>query len=244
MKITAYLNFRTLAVLIVSQLSVFIAITYELRFQLNPLIIGLVLAFPLGFSIQAAFKRRDRALEYLSLYKSGAISVHNSIQISEKLSEEKKQDMRFILIGMTNELIQLLIDRHGKYAAVQEYQNRVIDFINVNSEFISNRIIIRIVRYMQHVSEGSTYLASLAKHRTMIGLRVYALFFIFVFPFIQAPMLLDKFFGMAPDWFLFLLSALASLFLITLYNFQQKIEYPFDQDGPDNIQLNMFKLEI
>jgi hypothetical protein len=37
---------------------------------------------------------------------------------------------------------------------------------------------------------------------------------------------------------------LGPFLLVTLYNFQTHIEYPFDQKGADDIKLDEFKLNI
>jgi hypothetical protein len=41
-----------------------------------------------------------------------------------------------------------------------------------------------------------------------------------------------------------LFSGIGALILITLYNFQALIEYPFDQMGVDDIKLEDYKLNI
>lgn len=90
MKILNLFNLRTFLALIISQIAAFITIHYQIKFHLDLLLFSLVVVFPLHFSLQAAFKRRDRALEYFSLFKAGAMALHNSFLVSEDLSIEKK----------------------------------------------------------------------------------------------------------------------------------------------------------
>jgi hypothetical protein len=85
---------------------------------------------------------------------------------------------------------------------------------------------------------------SITSHRTMAGLRFYAIFFVIIFPFIQAPILLHKLDGFVPNWSLYLVVALTSIILISLTNFQKMIEYPFDQSGADNVHLKEFELGV
>jgi hypothetical protein len=78
----------------------------------------------------------------------------------------------------------------------------------------------------------------------MIGLRFYSLSFINVFAVIQAPMVVYELENQLPMWALYFTTGFSSLILITLYNFQQLIEYPFDEKGADDIDLDNFKLQI
>lgn len=244
MKVMNFFNFRTIIVLLFAELAAFITIYYQIKFDLNLLLFSLAIGFPLAFSIQSAFKRREKALEYFSLFKAGAISIHNSFEISEDLPQENKLEGRNIVIAMASQLITQLENRAGDYAAFQPKANAVLTFIAANREMISNRNILRIVRYLKDVTESSAYLLSLVRHRTMAGLRFYALLFIMVFPFIQAPMLLYRLGPIAPDWIIYIFIALSSLLLVTLYNFQQLIEFPFDEKGMDNIKVRDFELNL
>ena len=47
-----------------------------------------------------------------------------------------------------------------------------------------------------------------------------------------------------PEWTVYLACVLGPFLLVTLYNFQAHIEYPFDQKGADDIKLDEFKLNI
>jgi hypothetical protein len=96
------------------------------------------------------------------------------------------------------------------------------------------------IRYTLALSESSAYLISLIRHRTMVGIRFYAIAFIFVFPLVQAPILYYRLGNLVPAWGIYALLAFGSLLLVTLSNFQKMIEYPFDSKGVDNIQIRDF----
>ncbi len=78
----------------------------------------------------------------------------------------------------------------------------------------------------------------------MTGLRFYSTFFIFLFPFVQGPMLYNRLSDTLPSWGFFVIMAITSLALVTLNNFQYLIEHPFNQKGIDNIKVREFLLEI
>ena len=47
-----------------------------------------------------------------------------------------------------------------------------------------------------------------------------------------------------PQCVIYVVCALGPLMLITLYNFQAHMEYPFDQKGADDVKLDEFKLRL
>jgi hypothetical protein len=117
-------------------------------------------------------------------------------------------------------------------------------FMQENREEISARILIRVIRYSKDVLDGAVYLLSLTTHRTMVGLRFYAIFFIHLFAALHPLMVVDQLREQLPLWCAYPASTIGPILLITLYNFQQAIEHPFDQKGADNIKLDEFKLNV
>jgi hypothetical protein len=239
-----YINIRTFAILILSQLSCYLAISFGFKLRFDFVLFGIAIAFPLGFSIQSAFKRREKALEFLSLFKAGLLTIHYSFNLSKKLGGHQKHGARSILTGISDKLILQLKSFDGDMKPMQNEFDKLIDFIEQNREEISGRVVMRIVRYMEHVAEGTAYLLSLVQHRTMAGLRLYAIMFITFFVTFNGPSLYYRMDQVLPLWAVYVSAALSSMLLITLYNFQQLIEYPFRQQGSDYIKLDDFKLNI
>src|SRR5690349_3499577 len=123
MKLLYYFNLRTFLALMISQVAAFVAISYNLKFHLDLLLFGLCIVFPLHFSMQAAFKRRDRALEYFSLFKGGSMALHYSFQISEDLPAEKKKQAITLLENVASQLTQQLEYRIAGYNSLQQKLN-------------------------------------------------------------------------------------------------------------------------
>lgn len=239
-----YINIRTLIILILSQLSCFAAIQLNFKLHFNFVLFGLAIAFPLGTSIQTAFKRREKALEYLSLFNSGLLAIHYSFVTSEKLTPEQKDKARQILLSASDKLLHQLQTSDGDMSHFQPSMDEIFRFIEDHNDEMSSRIVARIVRYTEDVADSAAYLLSLVVHRTMTGLRTYAIIFIALFAALHGPQLYYTLGQIFPDWAIYLSAALTSMILITLYNFQQLIEYPFDQKGSDDVQLDKFKLNI
>ena len=244
MKALNYFNVRTFLAIIISQVAAFLAIHYDIELSHNLLLFGVIIVFPLHFSLQAAFKRREKALEYFSQFKAGSMAVHYSFSVSPNLPADKKTEIRNLLKEMVATLIGQLEGYKVEYAAMQIKLNEVMAFADKYREEISKRNVLRIIRYMKDITESSTFLISLVRHRTMHGIRLYSTVFILLFPLVQAP-IVHHFFGHAlPHWALYVACGLGSFLLITLDNFQKLIEYPFDPRGIDNIVVRDFNLDI
>ena len=71
------------------------------------LIFGLLIAFPITLTTKEAFRRRERAIQYLSLFKASLQSVYYII-INSKLEQGEKNLLKTWLHGVTDTLIGYL----------------------------------------------------------------------------------------------------------------------------------------
>jgi hypothetical protein len=114
MKILNYFNVRTFLAIIFSLLATFFTLHFQIKLHLDLLLFGLCVVFPLHFSLQAAFKRREKALEYFAFFKARCLAVHYTLQSAKDLSSEKKQSARVLLKSVASQLAdQLEYDRPG-----------------------------------------------------------------------------------------------------------------------------------
>src|SRR5688572_23222506 len=171
MKALNYFNLRTFLALAASQLATWLTLNYDLKIHINLLLFGLFLAFPLHFALQAAFKRREKALEYFSAFKGSLLAIHYCFQSCDDLPAENKVRGRDLLRGTALQLVQQLERRISGYKDFQVKLDEVFSFVLQNREEIGGRTIKRIIRHMADTAETSAYLISLVTHRTVAGLR-------------------------------------------------------------------------
>lgn len=120
--------------------------------------------------------------------------------------------------------------------------DQVYSFITDNREFIKRSYRDKMYRYMNDVQEGMENLIGIHTHRTPINLKAYCEVFIFLFPLIYAPTIIYNIGVDKPQWFTYFIVISTEFILISLFNIQDKLEYPFDNDGLDDIKLDGFKL--
>lgn len=234
-------NYQSILVTIVSLGSCFFAIHYEIEYNYDLLLLNLAITFPLSFSIQAAFRRRERALEYLGLFKSSLMAVHHVLQFEKGLPSRQKEESRKLLQKVADHLLGWLVNPKQSIKEINREMDEVFEFIKENKKQISDSITQRVIRYMKDTHRGAAFLISMLRHPTVRGLRMYCIFFIYLYSLVNAPVLLHHI-GFEDTWLVYLICFTSSLLLVTLYNIQDQMENPFDGSGLDDIKLQDFRL--
>src|SRR5258708_4601933 len=105
------INIRTFHVLSICSITSFLVLYFRINYNYDLTVISIAIIFPLVFTIRAAFRRREKALEHLSKFKSSLLIVHYSFQRSKKLDEVKKLFIKNIIVQISDSLINLLSKR-------------------------------------------------------------------------------------------------------------------------------------
>jgi len=232
----------TLVILAVSIVSCYISIRFQLTIHHNMMLFGLIVSFPLVFALQSAFKRRDRALEYLSIFSSSLLSVSEAFKQTNKMSKHNRQTIQTIIESLQSELFNYLQTGNDDPTKVLSSFSQVSSFIILDRDEIDDRLKFRIGRYMKDVYDSTHYLIAIKTHGTMVGTRVLSYIFVSIFPMIQAQFLLNTFGPRFPEWIIYVVSLITSITLGALILIQQQLEDPFDQDGLDDIQFEKFSI--
>ncbi|MBL7875691.1 MAG: hypothetical protein JNL53_08500 [Cyclobacteriaceae bacterium] len=240
------INSRTALALGISLLASYITLTYQFQYNFDLALISIAIIFPLVFTIRSAFRRREKALEFLSFFKAGLITVNCCFQEIKKLDAAKKQEIQDQIKNISTCLINYLGPKTCSKDMLHQEIDKVALFIRTNSEFIRNSVALKIFRFMKDVHRGAENIIAINQHRTPIAIRAYCLIFIYIYPVIYTPALYNKLhdgISSKESWLVYALSAVSTFILISLYNVQDQMENPFDQHGLDDIQLNNFKLK-
>lgn len=199
--------------------------------------------FPLVFTIRGSFRRREKALQHLSQFRSALKTVHYFILSNKEMSDEFKDELYNILIEISEKVMQHLKENETSTQGLDEITNKVYKFIMEKDEFIARRLKDKIFRFMNDLHESVENLHAINIHRTPISLKAYCKIFIYIFPLIYAPTIIYNIGLETPQWFTYFVVITTEFILISLYNIQDQLEYPFDDDGLDDIQLDNFKFD-
>jgi len=103
-KYLVVLNFRTLIALVIALVALWLSYIFNFSYDIDLTLLSIAIIFPLVFNIRGSFKRRERALEYLSQFRSALLTLSYYFNNSPKLTEDDKREITNILLEISNEL--------------------------------------------------------------------------------------------------------------------------------------------
>ena len=236
------INIRTFQVLLICFVTSFLVIYYNVEYNFDLTVISIAIIFPLVFTIRAAFRRREKALEHLSRFKSALVTVNHCFQRCKKLEDEKKGVIKKAILELSDALHLYLATPKKDQVALRNSEDAIFQFIQAHKEEVSTSESFKIFRFMKDVHTSIENTLAIDSHRTPISLRAYCQIFIYFFPIIYTPALLHRLDNHTSEWVVYSLSMVTGFILISLYNVQDEMEHPFDQKGLDDIRLDEFKL--
>jgi hypothetical protein len=162
---------------------------------------------------------------------------------TSKLKEDDKKEITNILLIISNELTVHLGKSDYDTKGIDESVQKIFDFITKNDELIPARYKVRIFRFMNDLHESIENLHAIHVHRTIISLKAYCEYSIYIFPLIYAPTIIYHVGVDTSKWIAFFTVLFTEFILISLFNIQDQMEYPFDKVGMDDIKLDTFKFD-
>jgi hypothetical protein len=242
-KYLVVLNFRTFIALAIALLTLWLSYIFNLSYNIDLTLLSIAIIFPLVFNIRGSFKRRERALEYLSQFRSALLTLYYYFNNSPKLTEDDKKEITDILLAISNELTVHLGKSDYDTKEIDDRVQKVFDFITEKDELIPARYKVRIFSFMNDLHESIENLHAIHVHRTIISLKAYCEYSIYIFPCIYVPTIIYHVGMETSKWIAFFTVLFTEFILISLFNIQDQMEYPFDKIGMDDIKLDTFKFD-
>ena len=237
------INHRTLITLVISLVVPYLCYNHEIIYNIDLTLISIAIIFPLVFAIRGAFKRREKALEHLSKMKSALIGIQYLIKANNKMSIEEQEKGSILCVEIADRFMDHLDGSTTSKDDLEASFMSLVDFMEKNPETISNGLKTKINGIIQKVHEGMENALAIHIHRTPISLKAYCKVFIYIFPIIYTPTIINKIGLDNPAWITYFVVILSEFILISLYNIQDDMEYPFDHKGLDDIKLDSFRLK-
>jgi len=239
-KYLSILNVHSLLVLLLCLLSSYVCLQFRLKLYIDFLILGIVIVFPLTFSLRMAFRRRERALEYLSRFKAAMQSLAYVFGNS-KLDVAKKQEFNKIAADISDKLIRCLGYNIEEPVTVQNASHEMYVFIQTNLATIKRRLSAKVLLFAHRTNESVEFLLATKRHRIPWAPKFIVLVAIYSFVIFYPAGLLNKTGFDVPLWYVFAMTGFKAFLLISFYNVQGMLENPFNQDSPDGIRVNDFR---
>ena len=235
------INFRTLITLFLSLIVPYIAYEFKVFYNIDLTLMSIAIIFPLVFTIRGAFRRREKALEHLSRFRASLLTIKNFFHNS-KMPDELKEESSQLLQELNDALFGHLNTKNEDTSAYDIKLQAAFDFVTTNKESISNGTREKIYRFFRDVMDSADNLIAIHSHRTPVSLKAYCLIFIYIFPVVYTPTIINKIGLENPSWLTFFIVILSEFILISLYNIQDQMEHPFDDEGLDDIKFKIFRI--
>ena len=231
---------HTPIITVISFLSSYISLHFHLELFIDFLIVGVIIAFPISFTMREAFRRREKALEYLSLFKASLQSVFYCFENSD-LDGDRKSEIRSIITNTSAELIRYLSDKGGNISSIQEASARIYSFIRDNGENLKKSFSVKILLFMFRTNESIAFLSATKRHPTPWAIRSIILLAVYSFAIFYPASLLSRTGFQVALWYVFMMTFVKAFIFICIYNVQNFLVDPFNQHGADGVKLDDFQ---
>jgi len=238
----AIINYRTLVAISISVFTPVVCYHYNINYNIDLTLISIAIVFPLVFTIRSSFRRREKALEHLSQFRGSMKTVHYFFLSTTTLTPEKHLEISEILEEISEKVIDHLSKDDHNTEDLDLILNKVYLFIMDNKDVLPKSVKDKVIRFMHDMHESIENLLAIHTHRTPISLKAYCLVFIYIFPLIYTPTIINKVGLDTTIWITYFVVILSQFILISLYNIQDHMEYPFDEEGLDDINLKNFRI--
>ena len=242
------LDLQTLAVTVLSLLTTWICRRYGFAADMPSGLIGVAIVFPIVFSINAAYRRRESALNLFSDLKGHALGLH---YIHRDWAREEEDGAGAEHGKRSRELFKKLLKNMNDYFHAQGEQEKDL-FDRVHATFsdysasfealrrggVSAGEISRANQYLKAMIVDFEKMRNILRYRTPLTLRAYSRVFLNSFPIVFGPYfahLADKSYPAVG----YAVAVAYSLVLVSLDNIQEDLENPFDGVGADDVDLDV-----
>jgi len=242
------INYKTFIVTILAVLSTMLCRYYGLQANFPLTIVGIAIVFPVVFSIDSAYKRRERTLMLISDFKAhiNAIYLASRDWIEPKdmqLEKEIKSHLMAIYYALRN-----YCSSSGKIKTSEEDEiyKKMSELSELLQRFRGLGVHLgefsRVSQYFSKLAIDIENIKVIRQYRTPITLRAYSRVFIYSFPIIYGP-----YFAYTAHEYSsgleFFMPVIFSFILVSLDNIQEHLEDPFDQVGEDDVKFDVEDFE-
>lgn len=221
----------------------FLALFFQLEFNIDLTLLSIAIVFPLVFAIRGSFRRREKALQHFSQFRSALKTLDYYVSSNRTLDALQKEALELMISRISDQTILHLRNNHTSTKEVDDGFSAIKTYLLDMGVGAPEKLKDRIFKYLNDLHEGFENLHAINIHRTPVSLKAYCLLFIYIFPLIYAPTIVFNTHEAQSSAVVYFIVLLTQFILITLYNIQDQLEYPFDDDGLDDIKLENFRID-
>ena len=237
------ISWHTIIVILLSCAATYVCFRYDVVVDLPTSLIGIAIVFPIVFSINAAYKRREEALGNFGSMKAHAVALFFAHRDwTPQGNSQHTVRIKELINRLLNAVHAYLISHSDDHILFEEvyrcFSNISSSIEDLRTDGMSNTEVSRANQYMRVMMIDFERMRNIALYRTPASLRAYSVVFLNLFPVLFAPYF--AYLSTEYAYFTgFLIAALYGLILVSLDNIQEDLENPYDQVGVDDLNLNV-----
>lgn len=242
------INIKTWIITFLTIIATFFCDYFKFVGDLPITLIGTAIIFPVVFSINSAYKRREDAIIYYASLKANWLGIFMAAKNwTDKDQAYFTNQMRKELITSIKLMHDYFLQDPDKYKTLDKSIYNKFDEISILIQKLRNAGVTpselsRIDQYLTRGINDFEKLRTIFIYRTPNSLRTYSKFFIYSFPILYAPYFahhLDD----GKEIIGYTSAVLYSFVFVSLINIQDQLENPFDQVGEDDIEFDIEEFE-
>lgn len=234
-KFVKILDCHVLIVTLLALVCTYTCVRLQIIAELPLGLLGLAVVFPIVFSINAAYKRRERVLDSYAKFKGHATALYLAyLDWPEGDSEEIATSTHAILMNLDSNMWDMFAKGNASNV-YKEFKKLSRKNNELNKCGVSPAGVSRANQYLKAMLVEFEEMKIVCDYRTPVTLRSYSKFFLNIFPLVFAP----HFAFLVADGGGYLGYGVAMLYgvvLVCLDNVQDLLENPFDQQGDDDLR--------
>ncbi len=237
--ILSAINYRILIIVLETLAVYFFYDHYHFTLQIDFTLLSIAIVFPLVFSITSAYQKRQEAISEFNSFRNKIIELTNIFRAVDGIDQKKYQGLFQSLLALQKNLVGVLSQTNTlQIQDIRKDRKEIFYALESYKKFYNEREKDSIIRVKNELFESVEKLHNLRLHATPVSLRMYCLIFIYLSPLVYNSHILANFeknslleLGVA-----LFFSVLIGFILMALYNIQEYIEDPFDQQGLDDLK--------
>lgn len=237
------IDYHTWLVTGLSLVVVFLCRQLDFLVDLPTTLIGIAVVFPLVFSINSAYKRREDALSAFASLKAHGVALffaHREWPAGDVSHADRAELLLHRLLTAVSH--HFTTNGHDSAHTKRHIYTIFSEFSRSHEQLRAAGVpaneVSRANQYLQHLIFEFERMNNIASYRTPLALRAYSRLFLNLFPLLFGPYFATIAY---PDHPIagYIVAVIYSLVLVSLDNIQDHLENPFDGLGADDLRLDV-----
>lgn len=236
------LNFKSFVIAALAVVSTWLCLRLGIKANFPLTIVATAIVFPLVFSINTAYNRREKSLEEYGALKANGRALYLASRDWTGKDATRDREIRAALMQLFSSCRDMvtnpLSERDPHEATVMQAFSRLSGVVeHLRKSGLSATECSRCNQYLARMMMAFETIKHIHKYRTPRTLRAFSDFFILILPVVYAPYFAYLSEGLSPALF-FVMPILFALIFTGLANIQDDLEDPFDQIGKDDVAID------